>query len=99
MRRIKELTDQIREELEGAKGYAESYLDFKAAGDSRQAGRFQEMAQDELKHAGYIHDLAVTEIDKLRTVYTPPADMEEAWNLSHKRYIEQAAWVRQMLAM
>lgn len=99
MRRIKELTEQISEELEGAKRYAESYLDFKAAGDSRQAGRFQEMAQDELKHAGYIHDLAVAEIDKLRTVYTPPADMEEAWNLSHKRYIERAAWIRQMMAM
>lgn len=99
MRRIKELADQIGEELEGAKCYAESYLDFKAAGDSRQAGRYMEMAQDELKHAGYIHDLAVTEIDKLRTVYTPPADMEEAWNLSHKRYIERAAWIRQMLAM
>lgn len=99
MRRIKELTDQIGEELAGAKGYAESYLDFKAAGDTRTAGRYMEMAQDEIKHAGYIHDLAVTEIDKLRTVFTPPADMEEAWNLSHKRYIEHAAWIRQMLAM
>lgn len=99
MRKIQGLVEQISEELEGAKHYAESYLDFKAAGDSRQAGRYMEMAQDELKHAGYIHDLAVTEIDKLRAVYTPPADMEEAWNLSHKRYIEQAAWIRQMLAM
>ena len=77
MKKIANLVEQIDEELEGAKNYAEAYLDKKAGGDSQWASRFKEMAQDELKHAGFIHDLAMEEIDRLRKVYTPPANMEE----------------------
>lgn len=99
MRKIQELVELIDEELEGAKNYAECYLEKKAAGESRWAGKFQEMAQDELKHANYIHDLAMAEITKLKTVYTPPVEMEEKWTTSHKKYVETAAWIKQMLAM
>lgn len=99
MRRIKELVERIDEELEGAKGYAECAIDAKASGDSKWFGRYHEMAEDELKHAGYIHDLAVAEISRLSAVYAPPAEMEEQWGIAHKRYIERAAWIRTMLAM
>jgi hypothetical protein len=57
------------------------------------------MATDELKHADYIHERAVEEIEELRRVYTPPQEMLEKWDSDHKRYIEQAAWIRQMLTM
>ena len=57
------------------------------------------MAQDELKHADYIHERAVSEIEELRTIYTPPEEMLEKWESDHKKYIEKAAWIRQMLAM
>ena len=43
------------------------------------------MATDELKHAGYIHDRAVEEIEELRKVYTPPQDMLDKWDADHKR--------------
>lgn len=99
MRRIAELVAQLDDELEGAKNYAECYLDKKASADSMWASRYREMATDELKHANYIHDYAVAEIEKLRTVYTPPTEMEEKWSISHKKYIEKAAWIKQMLAM
>lgn len=99
MKRIAELVAQIDEELEGAKGYAESYLDRKASNDSQWSSRYKEMATDELKHAGFLHDLAIAEIDKLKAVYNPPVEMEEQWNVSHKKYIERAAWIRMMLAM
>lgn len=99
MKRIAALVEKIDEELDGAKDYAECYLDRKASGESQWASRYREMALDELKHAGYVHDLAVEEIAKLRTVYTPPAEMEEKWNLSHRQYIEKAAWIKQILAM
>lgn len=99
MKRIADLAAQIDEELEGAKEYAECYLDAKAHNNSQWASRYREMATDELKHAGYVHDRAVEEIDKLRSVYTPPAEMEEMWNISHKKYIERAAWIKTMLAM
>ena len=99
MRRIKELADQIKEELEGAKVYAEKSLDLKAHGDTSRAAKYKDMANDELKHALNIHDEAVDEIRKLSEIYTPPASMQEAWDLTHKEYIEKTAWIKTMLQM
>lgn len=99
MTRIKELADEMKDELCSAKEYAEEYLTYKAKEDSGWANRYKEMATDELKHADYIHERVVGEIDELKKVYTPPEDMLEKWNSDHKKYIEKAAWIRQMLAM
>jgi len=98
MKKIKELVDWIDDELEGAKCYAEKYV-YKKSKGSQWAGTFHQMAEDELKHAEAIHRLAVEEIEQIQTVFQAPASMEEAWNKSHKEYVEKAAWVRQMLAM
>ena len=99
MTRIKELADQMKDELCSAKDYAEEYLSYKAKEDAPWATRYKEMALDELKHADYIHERAVAEIETLRKVYTPPEDMLEKWDHEHKKYVEKAAWIRQMLAM
>ena len=104
MTKIKKLADEIMDELDSAKEYAEEYLAFKAKDDGSKnygtwAKRYHEMADDELKHAGYLHDRVVEEIEELRKVYTPPQDMMEKWDADHKKYIEKAAWIRQMLTM
>ena len=99
MTRIKNLADEIKDELCSAKEYAEEYLTFKAKEDSGWANRYKEMATDELKHADYLHDRVVQEIEELRKTYTPPEEMLEKWDSDHKKYIEKAAWIRQMLAM
>lgn len=99
MTKIKELADEMKDELCSAKDYAEEYLTFKAQDNSTWANRYKEMANDELKHAGYIHDRIVVEIETLRKVYTPPQDMLDKWDADHKKYIEKTAWIRQMLAM
>jgi hypothetical protein len=99
MTKIKKLADEIMDELNSAKEYAEDYLTFKAKDNIAWANRYKEMATDELKHADYIHERAVEEIEELRRVYTPPQEMLEKWDSDHKRYIEQAAWIRQMLTM
>ena len=99
MTKIKELADDMKDELCSAKDYAEEYLTFKAQDNSTWANRYKEMANDELKHAGYIHDRIVVEIETLRKVYTPPQDMLDKWDADHKKYIEKTAWIRQMLAM
>lgn len=59
----------------------------------------KEAASDELKHALWIHDIAVAEIEKLKQVYKPPVEMQEKWDESHKHYVEKAAWIKTMLAM
>lgn len=89
----------VDEELEGAKTYAEKYIERKASGDTTWANRFKEMSSDELKHANYIHELAVQEIDDLSRVYTPPSEMKEEWDKKHVKYVECAAWIKQMLTL
>lgn len=99
MRKIKELADNICEELEGAKCYAEKYIELKVNGDSSWAGKFKIMANDELTHAMNLHEYAVGEINKLKAVYTPPQDMLDKWDKVHAEYVEKAAWIKQMLTM
>lgn len=99
MTKIKKLADEISEELCSAKEYAEESLSYKAKGDTGWANRYKEMALDELKHAGYIHERVTTEIETLKRVYTPPTEMMEKWEMDHKKYVEQTAWIKQMLAL
>lgn len=99
MTRIKDLADEMKDELCSAKEYAEEYLTFKAKDDNTWANRYKEMANDELKHANYLHERVVADIEELRKVYTPPQEMLDKWDADHKKYIEKAAWIKQMLAM
>lgn len=99
MKFIKKLVDHLDEEIEGAKEYAEKYVECKAKGNMSRANKYKEMAQDELKHATYIHEMAVAEIEELRKIYTPPAEMLEKWEKAHKEYVEKVAWVKQMLTL
>ena len=99
MERIKKLADEIKDELCSAKEYAEEYLTFKAKDNQNWANRYKEMSQDELKHADYIHERVIGEIEELQKVYTPPEEMMAKWEKDHKQYIEKAAWIRQMLSM
>ena len=89
----------IDEEIESAKDYAEKYVEYKAKGDMTRANRYKEMANDELKHANYIHEWAVKEIEEISKVYTPPVEMQEAWDKAHKEYVEKIAWIKQMLSL
>jgi hypothetical protein len=99
LRTIKKHVDAIEEEIEGAKCYAEKYVEAKAKGDIGRANRYKEMANDEIKHAMYIHEWAVADVDMLSKIYTPPVEMQEKWDKAHKEYVEKIAWVKQMLAL
>ncbi len=99
MRTIKKYVHRIEEELEDAKEYAEDYVEQKVKGNMAMANKYKEMSNDELKHAGYIHEFAVKEIEDISKVYTAPVEMMEKWEKEHKTFIEQTAWIRQMLAM
>ena len=99
MKSIKKYVDHIEDEIEGAKEYAEKYVEFKARGDSQRASHYKEMASDELKHAMFIHEWAVEEVERISKVYTPPAAMQEKWDLEHKKYVEEVAIIKQILNM
>jgi fructose-1,6-bisphosphatase len=99
MKAIKKYVEQIEEEIEGAKDYAEKYVGCKAADNIQSATRYKEMANDELKHATYLHEMVTKEINQISKVYTPPQDMYEKWEKAHKKYVEEVAWVKQMLIL
>lgn len=99
MTKIKKLVEHIEDELCGAKEYAEKYVEHKAKNDMQWANRYKEMSNDELKHAGYLHDRAVLEIEEIGKVFKPTVEMQEKWDKSHTRFVEQSAWIKQMLAM
>jgi hypothetical protein len=99
MRAIKKYVEAIDEEIEGAKEYAERYVECKAKGDMSKANRYKEMASDEIKHAMYIHEWAIAEIEEIKKVFVPPVDMLEKWEKAHKEYVEKVAWIKQMLAL
>lgn len=99
MRYIKELADNIMEEVEDAKKYAEKSLEHKAWDDSYAASRYHQLAEDELSHASFLHELVTKQIKKLGEVYTPPSCLQEEWGKMHKEFTEKAAWIKQMLNM
>ena len=76
MQIIKRYVDRISEELRDAQHYGEKYVEWKARGNSGNANRYREMANDELKHAMFLHDMALAEIEELRRVYKPPVSMQ-----------------------
>lgn len=99
MRTIKNYVEKINNEIEGAKEYAEKYVEEKVKGETTRANRYREMANDELKHANYIHDFATTKIAELEKVYTAPVEMLDKWEHAHAEYVEKVAWIKQMLTI
>ena len=100
MTKIKLYVEGIADEIKGAKEYAEKYLWYKAKGNTTRSSRYKEMATQELEHASNLHEFATEDIESLERVYPEiPNDMMEAWDKSHKEYVEKVAWVKQMLSM
>ena len=99
MKYIKEMVDHIEEEIEGARDYAEKYVECKAKGNMSKASKYAEMANDELRHAMIQHEWANQSIDELEKIYTPPEHMMEVWRKAHKEFVEKLAWIKQMLAL
>lgn len=100
MTKIKKYVDDIAEELEGAKAYIETALDYKASGNSARYAKYKEMSGQELSHAMALHEMAAQDIEQLKSVYPEvPQKMMEKWDKAHKEFVEKAAWIKQMQAM
>ena len=97
MKLVHKFIEQIDEELEGAKEYAERYIENRAKGNSNRASKYKEMAGDELRHAGYVYDFAVMDVADIKKVYPMPIEAEEAWTHAMKHYAECVAMVKHML--
>lgn len=99
MTKIKMLSDELCEELEDAKKYAERYVEYKVRGQSDVASMYKKMANDELAHGTNLHGIIVNEIKAIEGTTTPPQWMLDKWSETHKWYVEKEAFVKQILNM
>lgn len=100
MTKIKKYVEEITDELNGAKHYMETALEYKAMGNTERYTKYKDMSLMESGHAQILHDFAVQDIEKLKTVYPDvPQEMLDKWNKSHIDYVEKSAWIKQMQSM
>ena len=95
MKVIKNLVDQIREELEDAKKYARCAA--MQEEDRKLAETYAALAREELGHANQLHDHAAR-IIKESGKEAPPA-MKAVWEWEHQKMIDDTAAVRILLEL
>lgn len=99
MKEIKEIVEEIRDELEGAKHYAEQAAKLKDT-DTMRSETYAEMAKQELAHIDKLHSMAVKKIEAQRAGgYEAPAAMQAVWDWEHEKMIKHTAKIKAMLEM
>lgn len=99
MRLVDNMLEALEEEVEGAKEYAEKYIENHARGNMTRANRYKEMVADELKHANFLREMDIADIDELKKVYVMTEDEEMSWQHGLKHISEQIAMIKHMLSM
>ena len=98
MKIIKELSEMIMDEAEGAECYAKKALKYK---DERPAiaKMFYNLANEELGHVTVLHNAVVEMIEEYRAKEgEPPEAMKAVYDYLHEKQIEEVAEVKSMLA-
>lgn len=99
MKAIKEITDDMLEEIHDAKHRIKRAMEFKPL-YPEIARRESEIAAQELTHAEKDHASAVELIEVYKkTKGDPPEYMLEFWRERHEHYMEKFAHVRYMIDM
>ena len=94
MKIIKELSEMIEDELEGAEHYAKCALHYK---DEHRmlADVLHEISTQEMRHVNMLHDEVVKLIKSHREKHgEPPAAMMAIYDWQHNRQIEKAKEVK-----
>lgn len=99
MKIIKNLVEDIREELEGAEHYAKLATQYKDE-DRELADVYAKLANVELEHVDALHGQAVRMIkaQKASGVETP-ASMQAVWDWEHGKMVDTTARIKTMLSM
>lgn len=100
MRIIKHLSDQIKEESEGAMEYAKDALKYKDK-DPELADLYHELAQVEYTHVQKLHDQVVRKINDISNApdVEPPEYMVMLWEDIHEELMECMAKASGLIEM
>ena len=99
MKIIHKMLEDLAEEVDGTKEYAEKYIESRVLNNTNRAEKYKEMAYDELKHAGYVRAMALEDAESLKRVYTLSEETASHWEHELKHLNEEMAIVKQMLSM
>lgn len=99
MKLIKDLSEMIEEEIDGAEHYAKEALKYKET-DPSLSQTFYEIAGVELEHVNMLHKQVVRIIEQHHKEHgDPPVPMRAVYDYLHNKQIEEVAEVRHYLAM
>ena len=94
MKAIKELTEMIAEELEGAENYAKNAIRYKTDMPSL-ADVFYEISTQEMRHVTILHDEVVKIIKAYREKHgEPPVAMQAIYDWQHEKQIQEAKEIK-----
>ena len=99
MRKIKKLSDNIKDEIEDAQKYASDALELKDT-DKDLADLYCTLASEELKHMEMLHAQVVKMIEAYRKDHgEPPADMQARYDILHEIHSGDARKVKLMIQL
>lgn len=99
MKIIKEIMEQMADEIEGAGEYIDYALKYKDT-DKVLAEMYYNMSMQELKHHDELHNQVVRMITDYRKEHgEPPAPMQAVYDWEHEKAIAKAKEVRTAQAM
>ena len=95
---ITHLYDEMCEELESAEEYGKLSMMWKPK-NAEYARTYHTMANDELRHAGLMHDMATIEMEKLKKEHPDAPFAAEYQRHFGEKFIDKSAKIKQMLMM
>lgn len=94
MKIIKELSEMIEEEIEGAKDYSKNALLYKEEYPTL-ANVFYTLANTELEHVNVLHEQVVMLINRYRSENgEPPEKMKAVYDYLHEKHIDNVNEVK-----
>lgn len=91
---MKELVEDMWEELEGACHYADKAMEAKGV-DNGKVSTYTEMARQELTHFDNLHRMAAEKV----AAHKGDAHIAAVWDWEHGKMMRKAAKIRAMLEM
>ena len=94
MKTIKEISEMIEEELEGAENYAKNACYYKEV-NPELAKTFYDISLEEMRHVDILHERVVELIERHKRDHgEAPAPMQAIYDFLHQRDIEWATKIK-----
>lgn len=99
MKIIREISDMIEDEIEGACEYAKKALEWREEYPD-VAATLHTLSQEELKHITRLHGLVVDLIQRYREKQgEPPVEMTAVYEYLHRKHIDKVAEIKRYQEM